>query len=335
MGVKIEEVKKELKLRSFGQKGWMSNKSMACPECHRVGKFAILFIKDSGIIHCFFCDHSNSIQNYLKSIDRRDLMTYEASISINSELTPLIPEPEEEEDEEEIKEVKLPYKLQPLVNDPYLDDRGFLPEHYKNFEPSHTNSFLEKDLHDYIIFKIKQKGILASWLARSRKSYEWHSENLKRAKNNEERLVLRYRNSDGTEFDKILGGYDEITENTHTIILVEGLFDKVGVDKKLDIFENEKIRCLFTFGNKLSFNQINLLKEKKSVKFVILLYDYGTIKQSKSISLELNKYFKTMVGVIKDKNVDPGDMSFEYLHEILTSLQNPMEFYMNNLNTAI
>jgi hypothetical protein len=261
-------------------------------------------------------------------------MTYEVSVSLEQGLKLLIPEPEEEEIKE-IKEVSLPHGLKPLINDSYLDNRRFLPQHYKLFEPSYTESFLEKKLHNNIIFKIKQRGVLSSWLSRSRESYAWHSENLKNAKLGLEKLVLRYNNSEGTEFGEILGGYDEITENTHTIILVEGLFDKVGTDNNLDIYSDESVRCLFTFGNSFSESQIALLREWTNIKNVILLYDYGTTKQSKTYALKLNKYFNVMVGVIKDKDLDPGDMNVKELEQIISTLQNPMEFYTNNLNSTI
>lgn len=334
MSIKTEEIKKELKLRPFGQKGWFTSKDIECPDCHRSGKFGVLFTKDSGIVHCFFCDYKTSIQKYLISIDKKDLISFEISVSKTQTLKSLNPEPEIEEEKED-KEVKLPFGLKPLVNDEYLNGRRFLPEHYKNFEPSYTDSFLEKKLHNNIIFKIKQEGKLASWLSRSRKNYDYHSNNLKQAKLGLESLELRYNNSEGTEFDKILGGYDEITENTETIILVEGLFDKVGTDNNLDIFTDESMRCLFTFGNAISHSQIDLLKRWKNIKFVILLYDYGTTKQSKEYAFKLQKSFFVMVGVIKDKKLDPGDMNEQQLNQILDTLQNPMEFYVNNLNETI
>jgi hypothetical protein len=306
----------------------MSNKNIECPFCSRVGKFAFLKAGDSGLVHCFFCNEKTSLYNFLKEVDRLDLVEREKSISINNKLVSL--KDREEIKEKELIEVKLPHKLTLIENDDYLDSRGFLVQHYKEFEPSYTSSIIEKKLHNYLIFKIKQNGLVVSWLARSKYSYGWHKENLEKSKLNEEKLVLRYRNSDGTEFEKILGGYDEITEKTHTVILVEGLFDKVGVDGKLNLYSDESIGCCFTFGNKISDYQIKLLKKKKNVKNVILLYDYGTVKQSKGSSLRLSKSFNTLVGVPKTEE-DPGDMTPEQLFEILDNLQSPIEFYINNL----
>lgn len=332
MKIDFDKIEKEFSLTNFGQKGWKHNKKMCCPWCGREGKFGFLKVKNSGIVNCFFCEEGKtSLFNYLKQIDRLDLVSSSPEISIESKIVSLKPV-EERVEESEIVEVKMPRKTQPLVGDKYLDNRNFLPEHYESFEPSYTEYFLEKKLHNYIIFKIKQEGRLVSWLARSRYDYSWHKENLKKAKLGEESLVLRYRNSDGTEFDKVLGGYDDITSNTTTVILVEGLFDKVGVDSTLQLFDNETVRCCFTFGNKVSENQINLLKKKKGVKSVILLYDYGTIKQSKNYALKLNRHFDTKVA-IPDTEDDPGDMTFDQMISVLSNLQTPIEFYANNLNT--
>ena len=77
MGVKLDKVKSELELRSFGQKGWLSNKDISCPDCGRKGKFGIKFVNKSGLVHCFYCDYSTSIYNFLKSIGRLDLTTNE------------------------------------------------------------------------------------------------------------------------------------------------------------------------------------------------------------------------------------------------------------------
>jgi len=334
MRIDFDKVREELKLRSFGQKGWLYNKKIPCPFCGREGKFGFLQVGDSGLINCFFCSEKTSLYNYLKLINRIDLVNKEVEVSFSYKMKS-IREIKEEADEEnstikELEEIKLPHKIIYIEEDEYLDGRGFLKEHYDLFEPCFTQSILERKLHNYIIFKIKQEGKVVSWLARSRYSYEWHKENLEKSKKNECKLTLRYRNSDGTEFNKILGGYDDITDNTTTIILVEGLFDKVGVDSKMMLYLTEEIRCCFTFGNNISDDQIKLLKKKSNIKNVILFYDYGTISQSKSSSLRLSKNFDTLVGVPETEE-DAGSMNFDDMEKVFNNLKTPMEFYLNNL----
>ena len=111
--------------------------------------------------------------------------------------------------------------MKPLVNDPYLESRHFLKEHYEEFEPSYTKSVLEETLskHNYIIFKIKEGDRVVAWLARSRYNKTWHDNNRTLFKEGIGKMVLRYMNSqDG--FSHILGGYNFIGPETETVILV-------------------------------------------------------------------------------------------------------------------
>lgn len=340
MIVDKHKVRQELELRPFGQKGWMKTKSK-CPFCGDSDKWGILFVDNGGVFHCFkgSCDTKTSIFNYLKEIHREDLIDFEKTVSKNAVIKS-INEVIEEKNNTEIKQeiskkvLNLPYKTKLIKQDNYLDNRGFLPEHYELFKPCYTESFLEKRLHNYLIFQIFNKGELVSWLARSKRSKEWHKENLKKAKTGEEQLTLRYINSDNTDFGNILGGLDNITDKTEVVILVEGMFDSVGVDSKLNLFIDEKIRSCFTFGNKISDNQIALIREKKNVKTVILFYDLGTIQQMKQYSMKLSRYFETFVAVCRSEN-DPGDMPVSEMNEILDNLQTPSQFYLNNLNSTI
>ena len=223
----LETVKQELNLKKFGQKGWLSDKKAPCPWCGREGKLGFLFTKDSGIVNCFYCEEGKtSFYNFLKKVDRLDLWAKDPQISLTRGIVTiqsLLEERESGNTLNELEEIKMPIGSKPLVNDPYLNSRKFSDHHYKLFDPSYTNSFLHKNLNSYIIFKIKQEGKLVSWLARSQKSYEWHKENLRKSKLGLEKLQLRYRNSDNSFFDRMLGGYDDITDNTETVIIVEGL----------------------------------------------------------------------------------------------------------------
>lgn len=326
-----QRIKSELNLSSFGQKGWLKNKSL-CPFCGQSEKWGILFVKDSGIFNCFkgSCGAKTSLYNYLKQIERVDLASHEVQFSIDDPF-PKIFEDEEDEEVFQIQEPKPIKGIQFIEDDEYLNSRGFLPEHYKYYKPAYTDSFLEKGLRNYIIFHIFQEGNLVSWLARSRYTKEWHQENLRLFKQDKALLSLRYKNSEGTEFGEILGGYDEITSNTHTVILVEGLFDKVGVDSKLQLFDDECVRCCFTFGNKITDSQNSLLRKKKNIKNIILLYDYGTVVQSKQYSMKLNKYFNTKVCRILTDS-DPGDMSAEEIINTIEHALNPIEFFVKNLD---
>ena len=38
---------------------------------------------------------------------------------------------------------------------------------------------------------------------------------------------------------------------------------------------------------------------------------------------------------IKDKDVDPGNMTMQYLQRVLIDMQDPLNFYLNNLDKTI
>lgn len=332
-----DEIVSELDLKPFGQKGWMRS-SDVCPFCGKGGKWGIMFTDGdkNAVFHCFKCDTRTNIGNYLYRIDRKDLVSRDYQMSRkNTKLTPLIKEEEEGEEVGEVRETRLPVGLKPLVDDPYLDSRHFMKVHYDEFEPSFTRSVLEDTLsrYNYIIFKMKQGDRVVAWLARSRYGKEWHDENMREYKKGNARLVLRYRNSEDG-FSHVLGGYNFIRPVTDTVILVEGLFDKVNIDYLMGLDECTDTACCFTFGKKMSPGQLQLLRST-SVKRVILMYDEDALRQSKENALHLAKYFDVKVCRIKDKDVDPGNMTAPYLESVLSEMKDPLNFYLNNLDVTI
>lgn len=339
MKVDSDKVIAEFGLIPFGAKGWMKSESVSCPNCHKSGKFGIKFSNNSGAIHCFKCEHSENLIAYLEKIGRKDLIEYERSTSIHNKL--IQPIFDKIEVEEELPLVELPKGYERINYDNYLSDRNFKSYQYEQFEVGITNHFLESRLHNYLIFVIKQYGRVVGWLARSKYSKEWHKKNLEDSKAGLCSLRLRYINSTGTDFEKILGGLDEITENTKTVIAVEGLFDKTNVSNLLQLNKEESIKAIFTFGNKFSENQIRLLK-KTNVEHVILIYDPGTLDQTQRYSLELSKWFDVEVCLIDENkktsdgdSIDPGNIDLKYLLEILTKRQNFLYFYHSVIKTKI
>ena len=173
-------------------------------------------------------------------------------------------------------------------------------------------------------------GKLAAWLARSKKSKEWHEENLKRFKEGTEKLVLRYENSrDG--FSHVIGGYDNITDETDTVIIVEGMFDYISVDTKLHLYESPDIKCVFTFGNNMGLSQIRLLRDKPGIRNVILMYDPDKPEMIKTVSMTLQRYFNVQIAELEDKKKDPGDATQEELLWALDNMTEPINFYTKHL----
>lgn len=328
-----DEIISSLGLKPFGQKGWLRN-GEECPYCHKRGKWGIKFGDENhNSFHCFICNKITSLRNYLYKVGKGDLAKNNFHVKeLDSPLMSIYVQREmEEEHDETVKECSLPHGLRLIEHDDYLKERGFLECHYKEFEPCYTKSVLELKLHNYLIFKIKHGESVVGWLARSRYSKEWHDKNLKESKELGIPPQLRYKNSEDG-FTGFLGGSNFIGENTDTVIVVEGLFDKVNIDRLLDLKHGDSMAVVFTFGKSISKDQIAIIQRNTNVKNIILMYDEDALQASKDSSFTLNKYFNVYVARITDKGIDPGNMSMEYLNKILDNLQDPINFYTNNLN---
>lgn len=326
-----KEIIDQFNLNYFGAKGWMSNKSIKCNKCGRDGKFGVLFTNKGGLVHCFYCDYKTSLFKWLREIGLSELIKggYENSTKGFIEGFDI---DKKDKGKNEFKDVDLPLGFKRLTSDEYLDSRGFEPWQYEQYQVGCTESILEKKLMGYLIFQLFQKGKLVSWLARSKLDYEWHKENLRKFKEGSEELVLRYMNSEGTDFDSILGGFDEINKDTHTIILVEGLMDKANVDRLMGLNTVNEVKCCFTFGNKVSEGQLKLIKEHKGIKTIILMFDPDAIKQMQSTSgiLYKNK-FEVLIADLEPFGVDPGDLTKNILNKVLKGLKNYLYFYVSKI----
>ena len=317
-----DDIISELNLKSFGSLGWLHNEQ-SCPFCGKKDKWGLRLNKEGGVFHCWKCSFSTSLFNFLKKIDRIDL----ARGSYTAHEEPSLSCLEEEGDmrNEDPPIISLPIGSTLVKRDSYLDSRNFLPQHYDEFSPHITTSNIE-GLKDYIIFEIRQNYKLIAWLARSKKSKEWHKKNLEESKKKNTIPSLRYRNSH-CDFSKIIGGYDTIKDNCECLFIVEGLFDKINLDRLLDT-HNNNICVVFTFGKSISGEQINLLRKKKP-QSVVLMYDEDSILESKKYGIELSHYFETYVARIDNPEIDPGNMEEDYLQRILSELRTPIEFSLS------
>lgn len=321
-------VTEQLSLRSFGQKGWMRSSLCSCPQCGRFDKFGIKFKKSSGSVHCFHDDFSESIVKYLERIGRSDLVDSDGTVSIDFKINGVDKKMEEEK---ELVERSLPILFEEVLNNKYLNDRNFLLQHYKLFRPGYCR---DPSLDNYIIFQLFQFGKRVGWQARSRYTKEWHKENLENYKKNLCSLKLRYKDAPGMDTSMILGGCDDITNKTKILILVEGVFDKSGIDKKLNLYSDESIRCCFTFGNKLSDGQVKVIKLFKSIELIYLLYDEGTMIQVKKIALELSKSYIVQAAMMTTDK-DPGDASMEDICTAMERSVSAIEFFAGRILSNI
>jgi len=326
--VNQSRVIEQLNLRSFGQKGWMRSLFCSCPQCGRSDKFGVKFEKSSGSVHCFYDDFSESIVKYLERIGRDDLVNNDGTVSIDFKISGV---DKEKREEKKLIECSLPILFEEVLDNKYLNDRNFLLQHYRLFRPGYCK---DPSLGNYIIFQLFQFGKRVGWQARSKYSKEWHKKNLEDYKSGLCSLKLRYKDAPGMDTSMILGGCDDITDKTRVLILVEGIFDKSGIDKKLNLYSDESVRCCFTFGNKLSDGQVKVIKLFKSIELIYLLYDEGTMTQVKKIALELSKNYVVQAAMMITDS-DPGDASIEDICTAMEKSVSAIEFFAGRILSNI
>lgn len=333
MRVNIEKFNEDFSLRPFGAKGWKNSKLLSCPHCGKdYTKFGVLLLEKGGVYKCFRCDIKGSIFRLLKLIDRRDLIIGddETNYTYKEKLESFLHQVNVQEKDTELLPIKLPLGSERIFNHEYLTQRGWTEEDYLLNEVYVCNSLPRH--RDRLIFPLRENNEIVAYLSRSIRTKEWHKQNLKRYKESGEGLILRYDNS-RTDFEKVVGAIDEIIEGeTITVIVVEGLFDKVNTSKVLELNNTPEVKCVYTFGCHLSNIQLYKLYEK-GVKNIVLMFDPDTISQTKTVSLNLLNYFNIFIAEIQGDR-DPGDMNLQEFELVLGKLKNPIEFFANRLENC-
>lgn len=125
----------------------------------------------------------------------------------------------------------------------------------------------------------------------------------------------------------MLLGYDELNFLTKTVILVEGIFDKIRIDQALKLNTMDStIKCCCTFGKSLSRYQIEKLM-LKGVRVVVLGYDPDAISAMKRIGIDLSRFFdKVMVCCDLINFKDFGASSDKEIIRVFNGVQNFKDF---------
>ena len=330
-GIDKDKIIGEFNLIKFGNKGWRHNLSFNCPFCGKGGdKFGWFLEGNKQGFQCFRCGTTGRIKKLLIKINRKDLLIQDESLSlIHDKIEPLFIE---EIENLACKEVKPPLGFHRIKKNEYLDSRNFTPDQYEQF---HVGISIEPKLKGYTTFLLYENGVVVGYLSRSPYDKDWHKKNDEDSKKGLCKRKPRYSNSEDSDFEKIVGGLDEVVEGiTKTVILVEGLMDKANTDRQLCLNDSDEVKCCFTFGNKVSDHQAKKLRNK-GVKNIICLYDYGTIKQVQEFSLRIIPWFETVrIGeIIWD--TDPGEMSLDEFEYVLNHLKKPLDFKVNRLTSKL
>lgn len=289
-----------------------------CPYCSKEGHFYINYV--NGQNDCKKCGYQGNLFTFLQAINRLDLVDEDDIDLRKDELARLVDgnDLETEEINLHLPNIKMPTCSKRVefgdgsIYDTYLQERKFKQIDYGLYEPVYTD--VVDKFKDYAIVKVFRDYLLKGYIGR-------YVGNDKEA--------MRYINS-VAEFSKLLFGYDEIESTTTTAILTEGIFDKVGVTTEFELHGDRHLKCLCTFGKKVSEAQIKLLKTTK-LRNIILLHDgRDAINEMKKNGFKLKDAgFKVQLGYMPTK--DPADSSQDELIDVFSNLLSPEQFWSSKL----
>lgn len=306
---KIEDI--ELKsLLTNPKMGSKNHYVCDCPFCGKERHFYIS--RSTQLWDCKKCGEEGNIVRLLSHLGKLFMLGQFKSIERGKikSLSEFVEDDYEEKIETlDVKSCKPPIGFKRIESDEYLLSRKMKLSNFSKFKIGYTK--LVPSLKNYIIFLIEEDGECKGYISRYTKPIPKGSKK------------LRYNNAKNVNFSHLLFGYDEITKNTETVIVVEGLFDKITLDNFLGLDEDESVKCVATFGKKISKFQV-LKLQSKNVKNVVLIYDYDAIKEMKKYSIILDNYFNVKIGFTFSKDIN--DSNRKEVFEIFDRLKNPIEF---------
>ena len=283
-----------------------------CCDCAFCGKEQHMYVSlDTQLWDCKRCGEHGSIVKLLRHLDKLYLLGG-ATIDDNDEIKSIRDSVQsvEQMDDKELKDVRMPVGWRVLEKScDYLLGRGIDGRLCKRYNIGSTK--LVERYKNYILIPIYDEGRIRGFIGRYANKVVPDDK-------------LRYSNSLRTQFARLLFGYDEIVVGrTATVILVEGVFDKMACDRYLDLWNNEDVKCVCTFGKKISDAQILKLENKK-VQKIILLYDFDAVKEMKRYSIELEKHFETYITFTVKKDID--ECTKQEALAVFSNLYKPSEF---------
>ena len=286
-----------------------------CPFCGKDGHFYINV--KTQMWDCKKCGEYGNIYKLLSHLGKTYLLggrTIQADDEIRS-LKSLNESGDEEVVLEELPVVKMPAGWKVSKNSTaYLLGRGISAADCVRYNIGDTK--LVSKFKNYVLIPIYDNNKVRGFIGR------YGSKQVPDGK-------LRYNNSIGTEFAKLMFGYDEIVSGeTSTVVLVEGIFDKIAVDKTLGLWDSNDVKCVCTFGKKISAYQIEKLKSK-NVHRVLLLYDFDAIKDIKKYGLVLEQNFVTNIVYTTKKDID--ECTRDEALKVFEHPQRPSEFNVNTI----
>lgn len=316
-------------LGKINQRGWITG--VKCPFCGSDSKFGVRLNtekdrKNDVSFNCFRgkCGAHGTEYHILKQFNSLHIFFEGEFIGNKERVEKAINDQQNRIIDIEAIDRSIPLGFKRINHHPYLQSRGFEEWQYEAYSIGQTK--LITKLRDYVIFLIKEEGKNKGYVSR----LTWSDKKVVDYRQTTGLEPLRYLN-ESVEFSKLLFGIDEISNDTHTIILVEGITDKANVDRLLKLNASNEMKCLATFGKKMSIEQIMKLKFKGScIHKIIVLYDPDAINATKVVVNTLSDWFSEIIIGYLPNDKDPGDVS---LKELLDTIENnttsPINFNIN------
>lgn len=301
-----------------------------CPFCMKSQKFGVSLVKDGNPWNCFSCGERGGSVRLMTHFDRLDLI--QDFFDVDDDIEDLLQiEDEIDELDTELDPVELPPDTKRVSSNKYLESRDWFDESFFDFPVFRS---LDWKYQDYIILGVYMYGVLTGYVSR----HTWDKKEIVHYNRVQKRKggyqILRYKNSDGNEFAKMIYGFDHIVEGeTTTAFLVEGAMDVINLNQELGLMETTTVRAVATFGKKISLEQIFHL-QSKGIKKVVIMYDDDAIDDIKR--MDLHKFFDVLIASTDDaedveEGDDVGDLSGEQIQQILSSARTPVEFFSNKV----
>lgn len=306
--VEIKITLEELKPLLLNPKNSGTNQ-LAC-DCPYCGKTSHFFInKVTFLWDCKKCKEAGNVAKLLYFLNVAEQYTHK-TLKLDSLV--ILNDGIEEKEELVIKKIPnkpLPRNFQRIYDNEYLIRRGLKKNDFYKYKIGVTDKISK--LKDYVIFLIEEQGECKGFVCR----------NVLDSKIIELNELLRYRNSTETKFADLLFGFEEIDKRTDTVIVVEGIFDKIRLDNLLNVDDYPYLKIVSSFGNKMSDMQILKLK-KTNVKNLILFYDLDATEETKKNALKIKKHFNLRISCLTNGK-DPGDSEEE---DVINALQNTYSY---------
>ena len=332
----IRELSQELHARLDG-----SRKNLlvpVCPVCGKGGSKYGIYIgpdtdkKKTFMSHCFKCGATTTTLNdLLDLVGRSDLKVEETASFKPLEIPDFLKIDNDDEIDDELGIVEMPQAWKRCYKNDYLKRRGFTFDDYEYF-PVGTTRGLNFKFDNYVIFPIYDNGDIVGYVSRHiwpKDEIDKYNEKARWAGKYE---IRRYNNSTENDFVKLLYNYDSIIEDeTDTVILCEGIFDVIAITRKLDLYENDRIVPVASFGKKISQTQIYKL-QSKGIRTVVVAYDSDAREATIKAASELSEYFDVFICHLGADGKDFDEMGFWEIYDCFdTGLMTLREFKLQTI----